>query len=350
MPLDEFAVVRQHLNRFAWARGSREGATDMEVWEFLIRKAEAEVKAEMSNRERADRDRNENDCSQNETVSRGSRPGGFRAGSRGVCPVQRISIQPVASLGEGLHDDVLVVPQSAANIGNALGKTVICDEGVRPDRLHQRVFRHDLARPRREHGKHFGGLATKVNRAAANHLKLFTFRQEDKPAEGNRFSGFRIDFRGLSGHFTPRRASLLQSSRSARRFQATTWLATPDGKEHNMKRITFIIALASCFAALSAAKADTRIAELCGSDHVNEVASTDDVRPNPGGFYVASLREQVSEGDPRIILSTSDGFYLCTRSAATPDMDMSKALLLMRERTVKYLFVPIIRRETRGSS
>ena len=76
----------------------------------------------------------------------------------------------------------------------------------------------------------------------------------------------------------------------------------------------------------------------------------DDVRPNPAGFYVASLREQVSEGDPRIILSPSDEFYLCTRPAATPDMDMSKALLLMHERTVKYLFVPVIRRDTRSSS
>ena len=57
-----------------------------------------------------------------------------------------------------------------------------------------------------------------------------------------------------------------------------------------------------------------------------------------------------SEGDPRIILTTSDEFYLCTRTAATPDMDTTKALLLMRERTVKYLFVPVIRRDTREPS
>lgn len=115
-----------------------------------------------------------------------------------------------------------------------------------------------------------------------------------------------------------------------------------------MKRITFVIALASCFAALSAAKADSRIAELCGSDHVNEVASKDDVRSNPDGFYVTSLREQVSEDDPRIILSPVDDFYLCTRPAATPDMDATKALLSMHERAVKYLFVPIIQRDERG--
>lgn len=118
-----------------------------------------------------------------------------------------------------------------------------------------------------------------------------------------------------------------------------------------MKRTKLIIALALLLAAQTAAKADSRIAKLCGSDHVNEAASEDDVRPNPDGFYVTSLREQVREGDPRIILmSTSDEFYLCTRPAATPDMDTTKALLLMHERTAKYLFVPVIRRDTRGSS
>jgi hypothetical protein len=122
------------------------------------------------------------------------------------------------------------------------------------------------------------------------------------------------------------------------------------GKEDEMKRTMFIVALALILAAQSAAKADSHIARLCGSDHVNEVASGDDVRPNPAGYYVASLREQISDGDPRIILSTSDEFYLCTRPAATPDMDTTKALLLMHERTVKYLFVPVIRRDTHESS
>jgi hypothetical protein len=117
-----------------------------------------------------------------------------------------------------------------------------------------------------------------------------------------------------------------------------------------MKRTSLIIALALLSAAQTAAKADSRIARFCGPDHVNEVASADDVSANPGGFYVASLREQVSEGDPRIMLTTSDEFYLCTRPAATPDMDTTKALLLMNERTVKYLFVPVIRRGTRSSS
>ena len=117
-----------------------------------------------------------------------------------------------------------------------------------------------------------------------------------------------------------------------------------------MKRTGLIIALALLLAARTAAQADPRIAKLCGSDHVNEIASRDDVRPNPAGFYVASVREQISEGDPRIILSPSVEFYLCTRPAATLDMDMTKALLLMHERTVKYLFVPVIRRGTRASS
>jgi hypothetical protein len=117
-----------------------------------------------------------------------------------------------------------------------------------------------------------------------------------------------------------------------------------------MYRTTSTIALALLLTAQTAATADIRIAGFCGPDHVNEAASQDDVRPNPAGFYVTSLREQVSQGDPRIVLSTSDAFYLCTRSAATPDMDSSKALLLLRERVVKYLFVPVIRRDTRSPS
>ncbi|MDQ6437735.1 hypothetical protein RB623_27095 [Mesorhizobium sp. LHD-90] len=44
-------------------------------------------------------------------------------------------------------------------------------------------------------------------------------------------------------------------------------------------------------------------------------------------------------------MSASDDFYLSTRPAATPDMDTSKALLLMQERAVKYLFVPVTRRD-----
>ena len=74
------------------------------------------------------------------------------------------------------------------------------------------------------------------------------------------------------------------------------------------------------------------------------------MRANPDGYYVASLREQVSNGDPRIVLTTGDVFHLCTRTAATPEMDASKALLLMKERVVKYLFVPVVRPDTRGSS
>ena len=117
-----------------------------------------------------------------------------------------------------------------------------------------------------------------------------------------------------------------------------------------MKRTVFIVALALVSAARPAASADSRIVKLCGPNHVNETASRDDVRPNPDGYYVASLREQVSMGDPRILLTTSDDFYLCTRPAATPDMDSTKALLLMKERVVKYLLVPVIRRDARRPS
>jgi hypothetical protein len=56
-----------------------------------------------------------------------------------------------------------------------------------------------------------------------------------------------------------------------------------------MKRTRFIIALALLLAAQKAAEADSRIARFCGPDHVNEIAS-DDVRSNPGGYCLASLK------------------------------------------------------------
>ena len=111
-----------------------------------------------------------------------------------------------------------------------------------------------------------------------------------------------------------------------------------------------LFAVLVAVAPLATADADSRIAQLCGEDHINEAASAADVRANPDGLYVASLSEQVSLGDPRIIMTTDDGFHLCTRSAATPEMDATKAILLMRERTVKYLFVPFAPRDRGASS
>jgi len=117
-----------------------------------------------------------------------------------------------------------------------------------------------------------------------------------------------------------------------------------------MKPSFAIIAAFALVAAQSTAVADSRIARLCGEGHANEVASATDVSPNPAGYYVASLREQISTGDPRIILTTDDEFFLCTRPAATPAMDVTKALLLMNKRTVRYLFVPVMPSPASGSS
>lgn len=117
-----------------------------------------------------------------------------------------------------------------------------------------------------------------------------------------------------------------------------------------MKRTGLVIALTLLSAGALAAQADSDIAKLCGPAHVNEVASADDVLAYPAGYYVASLKEQVSLGDPRIMLTSNDEFYLCTRPAATPDMDTTKAMLLMQERIVKYLFVSAMRYRTGRSS
>jgi hypothetical protein len=117
-----------------------------------------------------------------------------------------------------------------------------------------------------------------------------------------------------------------------------------------MKPTITIAALSFGLAVPMVATADPRVAELCGPGHVNELASETDVRPNPVGFYVASLAEQVGDRDPRIVRTTGATFYLCTRTAATPDMDAAKALLMMRERTVKYLFVPVLQPGAGSSS
>ncbi len=117
-----------------------------------------------------------------------------------------------------------------------------------------------------------------------------------------------------------------------------------------MKRTGLVIALTLLSAGALAAQADSDITRLCGPAHVNEVASAEDVLAYPAGYYVRSLKEQVSLGDPRIMLTTNDEFYLCTLPAATSDMNSTKATLPMHERTVKYLFVPVIRLGTGGPS
>jgi hypothetical protein len=96
------------------------------------------------------------------------------------------------------------------------------------------------------------------------------------------------------------------------------------------------------FLMAATAQAETRIDPLCGLGHRNEVASSQDVQANPAGYYVVSLRTQLPFGDPRIVQATGEAFHLCTSSAATPDMEATRALLLMQAREVKYLFVPLI--------
>lgn len=104
---------------------------------------------------------------------------------------------------------------------------------------------------------------------------------------------------------------------------------------------TMTIALFLAITAATGATADTRIERFCGSGHINEMASVDDVKSNPDGYFVASLDEQVSEGDPRIILTNDSGFHLCTRRHTTPEMDANDVYRHDGNQTVKFLFVPI---------
>jgi hypothetical protein len=112
---------------------------------------------------------------------------------------------------------------------------------------------------------------------------------------------------------------------------------------------TIIIALAA-FIAAGTANADSRIERFCGPDHENEVASPWDVQPNPDGYYVVSLSEQVGDGDPRIILTNDPVFHLCTRTIATPEMSATEVHSLGGARMVDYLFVPISEWSARPSS
>lgn len=113
-----------------------------------------------------------------------------------------------------------------------------------------------------------------------------------------------------------------------------------------MKLLTTLTAAAIAITAQGAfasdmetARIDSRVAERCGTDHVNEIAGPDDIRANPDGYYVASLKEQVSLGDARIIFTNADAPYLCTRPAAIPSMDTTTAILNAERRVVSWLFV-----------
>ncbi|MCV2866396.1 hypothetical protein [Defluviimonas sp. WL0075] len=115
-----------------------------------------------------------------------------------------------------------------------------------------------------------------------------------------------------------------------------------------MKLTTALIALSVLSA--GPAMAQSGIETLCGAGHLNEAAPGEDVVANPAGYYIRSLRTQVSHGDPRIIRATGDEFDFCTRSAATPDMNSNQAVLLRNERRLKYLFVPLMEPMSRQGS
>lgn len=105
-----------------------------------------------------------------------------------------------------------------------------------------------------------------------------------------------------------------------------------------MKAFALILALSTV---AGTAQAQSMIDELCGHDHINETTGLDDVTSNPDGFYVRSLQTQLSFGDPRIVRAVGGAFHVCTRSAATPDMDSAGAFNLKTLHVVKYLLVPI---------
>jgi hypothetical protein len=110
-------------------------------------------------------------------------------------------------------------------------------------------------------------------------------------------------------------------------------------KGKTMFKIILIAATLTATGALASDTQDSRIAELCGAEHVNEATSPDDVSANPDGYYIASIGEQVSLGDPRIVLTNDAEPYFCTRSAALPTMDATNFALRQDQRVTRWLFV-----------
>ena len=98
------------------------------------------------------------------------------------------------------------------------------------------------------------------------------------------------------------------------------------------------------------AEAQSKVAELCGPDHVNQIVAKGEVMENPDGYYVRGLQIQLSHGDPRIVQAVGDTFNLCTRNAATPDMDHSNAINFAQRSEIRYLFVPVGGGKTRLGS
>ena len=78
-------------------------------------------------------------------------------------------------------------------------------------------------------------------------------------------------------------------------------------------KLTTTIAIAVAANITTLAQADSRIDRFCGNGHINEASDTDDVKPNPDGYYVTSLSEQVRDRDPRIILTNGAQFHFCTQ-------------------------------------
>lgn len=106
---------------------------------------------------------------------------------------------------------------------------------------------------------------------------------------------------------------------------------------------------AALFLTAGAADAESKIDTLCGQGHANEAASAADISANPDGYFIRSLEVQLRHGDPRLVLAVGDAYHLCTRPAATPEMDANRMILLAGERVVKYLFVPLATRPQHGS-
>lgn len=98
--------------------------------------------------------------------------------------------------------------------------------------------------------------------------------------------------------------------------------------------------LATGVQAAMPAKSDPRIAAFCGAEHKNELASADEVLPNPSGFFVKTTGEQIDIRDTRVVWTKEDEPYLCSTPVGNPMMHHAQAVSVQGKRTVRFLFIP----------
>lgn len=68
----------------------------------------------------------------------------------------------------------------------------------------------------------------------------------------------------------------------------------------------------------------------------------DEVRFIDGGYQIPSLGITVGSDDRRVMASKDARYHICTKSLATPDLDITAWYLKVDRRVLKCLYVPVV--------